>query len=444
MNDNHIEIKERRSSLLAKGIIFLFLSLISLIIALLPYIVISLRDNSLVFYLSGGISFAFFATMFVFLLVKECKPDNALILNLHGFTDRKNIGENIEIEWTNVASVKLMGKKEMPYLGITLENADLVMVHMKKSLVDEMRENIEEGLPHILISQKEIRYPINELKDLFVKFTREARALKNDAPVKPKNNPFTTEDVLRAFGKLDEVKPVERNLPEDDVRVFEATHTNSDNTETKTDEDNFIPPIVDIIEQEGANFEKDSQIEPTDNISEVIEKSNDNKEEIKSVDSFYELLIRQAESVQSKEGAIESTNDPLDNECSNVSVIDVIAQTPCEEVNINNDLCDTTEKVDENELSDEMIQLISKAKSSKIAELEKILNEKDVPFSAMRSNSIADDSKNDISEEPTETVEDPKPVAETSASVEDKKKPDSMGDTKEFYPEIVRFDDIIG
>ena len=203
MNDNHIEIKERRSSLIAKGIIFLFLSVFSLTITLLPYLVSEFKEKATAFYLGGGIAFCCFATIFVFLLFKECKPDSIIVLNSRGFKDFKNVGANVEIEWTNVASIKLMGKKETPYLGITLENADIVMAHMKKPYAEDMRENIEEGLPHILLSQRDIRYPINELKELFVKFTREARALKNNIPSKPKNNPFTTEDVLRAFGKLD-------------------------------------------------------------------------------------------------------------------------------------------------------------------------------------------------------------------------------------------------
>ena len=103
MNDNHIEIKERRNGLLTKGVLFLVFSLLSLIIALLPYLIQSLEPNGLAFYLSGGIAFALFATMFVFLLIKECRPDNAILLNSHGFTDRNNIGDNIEIEWIKSA-----------------------------------------------------------------------------------------------------------------------------------------------------------------------------------------------------------------------------------------------------------------------------------------------------------------------------------------------------
>ena len=468
MNDNHIEIKERRASLVAKGIIFLFLAVFSLTIALLPYIVDEFKDNSLAFYLAGGIAFCFFATMFIFLLFKECKPDNILILNSRGFTDNKNIGSNIEIEWTNVATVKLMGKKETPFLGITLENADLVMVHMKKPYAEEMRENIEEGLPHILLSQKEIRYPINELKDLFVKFTREARALKNDVPTKPKNNPFTREDVLRAFGQLD---PIEDNkevasqeaqeAPENIETVYKST--NSYYTDNTDDDENF--------EEEQS----------------VNEKENDEANEIKSVDSFYEMILKQAESVKAEPNQPEQ--NIVTKEDSKPEDSDNLAE--------DTDNSDNAKEINDDVLSEDIIELLSKAKSSKITEIEKLLNSNDVPFSSVKSekkseeiptsqamesaefsteaaNKVENDSEDIKTEEPineTEISEEPekddikddnpfvihfdppeqsvifefgKEDSETDLiqNSEETKKADNMGDTKEFYPEIIHFDDI--
>ncbi len=468
MTENHIEIKERHASLVAKGIIFLFLAVFSLTIALLPYIVDEFKDNSLTFNLAGGIAFCFFATMFIFLLFKECKPDNILVLNSRGFTDNKNIGSHIEIEWTNVATVKLMGKKETPFLGITLENADLVMVHMKKPYAEEMRENIEEGLPHILLSQKEIRYPINELKDLFVKFAREARALKNDIPAKPKNNPFTREDVLRAFGQLDplveeksDASPEEREEQhENNEAVYENSYCdyNDSDAEQNTDED----------------------------AQSVNEKEADDVKEIKSIDSFYEMILKQAESVQTESHSTETISDESEKNITEAS------KTHFEDkATSDNDTLSA-----EDTLSEDILELLSKAKSSKIAEIEKLLNEKDTltPSSETEneiekipdpqqnvSNEIVNDSCNsldnnaedDFSEEQAEekpednhTKEDENnenpfimnlkapdqsemfyfgnEYLETNSneSSEETKKADPMGDTKEFYPEIIHFDDI--
>lgn len=389
MNDNHIEIKERRGSLIAKGVIYLFLTVFSLTIALLPYIFSEFQDNSLIFSLSGGIAFCSFATLFVFLLFKECKPDSIMVLNSHGFTDRKNIGANIEIEWTNVSSVKLMGKKEMPYLGITLENADLVMAHMKKPYVEEMCQNIEEGLPHILLSQREIRYPISELKDLFVKFTREARALKNDVPLKPKNNPFTTEDVLRAFGKLEPKENEENSVDESIIEDTAEISSESSNA------------VNEVVQKETARVKEEHM------------------SETQSIDSFYEALLRQSETATASEPVIENIPE------EHIAPVSVEA-----EANENNGL------------PDEFMELMTKAKSSKIAEIEKMLNDSDVPFSVARSEEKVapiESEKDSTSVQNIQKTEDDAKTDETSANT---LKQQSMSDTKEFYPEIIHFDDI--
>ena len=423
MNDNHIEIKERRASLVAKGIIFLFLAVFSLSIALLPYIIDEFKNNALTFYLAGGIAFCFFATMFIFLLFKECKPDNIIVLNSRGFIDNKNVGPNIEIEWTNVATVKLMGKKETPYLGITLENSDLVMAHMKKQYVEEMRENIEEGLPHILLSQKEIRYPINELKDLFVKFAREARALKNDVPSKPKNNPFTTEDVLRAFGQLE---PLSDDNKEEEAAKTESKASSESNQSNEYSYQNLR-----------SSYSDESEIYDDEEDEKAFEEESGEIEEIKSVDSFYEMLLKKTETVNTdknveeqktevSESALEDT--PVDNKPEAYESSSPDSQTENDE--------DLTEDIDA-VLNEDIIELLSKAKSSKISEIEKLLNEKDVPYSAVRK----EDTTFEVHFDPPEESDKPD-EATFVADLNESKSSDNMGDTKEFYPEIIHFDDI--
>ena len=140
MTDNRMEIKERRSDLLSKGITFLILAIISLIFALLPLVSSFAKETPLPFYLIGGLLFAAFISLFSFLIYKEFKPGYALLLDSHGFIDKKNVVDGIEIQWTNVSSVKLLGRRNVSYLGITLENSDIVIAKMKKSAADEMRE----------------------------------------------------------------------------------------------------------------------------------------------------------------------------------------------------------------------------------------------------------------------------------------------------------------
>ena len=151
MNESNINIKERNSNMLVQGVLYLFGSVMSLIIALTPFLSSDAMKIKTVFYIVGGALFALFASMFVLLLYKECNPKNAIVITSRGFYDRNNVGEGILVEWTNVASVKMLKRNQNPFFGIILENTDIVLAQMNKKNSQEMRENIEENLPHIII-----------------------------------------------------------------------------------------------------------------------------------------------------------------------------------------------------------------------------------------------------------------------------------------------------
>ena len=407
MNDKNIIIKQRNGNMLIQGIVFLVMSVVSLIIAFLPYLSAEANKVAIVFYSIGGISFAVFFTLYIVLLYKEFKPADALILTSRGFTDIKNVGSDITIDWTNVSSVKLLGKKELPYLGINLENCDIVLAKMKKKEADEMRENIDENLPHILISQKDIRYSVKELKDLFVKFVREARILSNEAPKHTKNNPFTTDDVLRAFGKLPPENKDERKTAIDDSKVIEAPKTIEEKAASKSES---------AVISTASSCEEDGETDP-----------------------FYALLQKQAVSnvSEGKEAGDSESSEPKNDK--------------------------TVSSSQENEMSEEdmpedMKELMARAKSSKISELGKILNE-DAPISHFQppkqkipsdddtlhidlSDVMFDEKKvkedQQISFDLTEDDGEKSSSAPTD-SISDKKVPkkDDMSDTKEYFPDLL-------
>lgn len=356
MNDSKLEIKEQRKGLFAKGITFLLLMIASLLVAFLPLLYSNANSNALLFYITGGIAFAVFTFLFALLLYKECNPGNALILNSHGFKAIKNVGEDIEIEWTNVSSVKILGKKDTPYLGISLENCDIVIAKMRKNEADEMRENIEENLPHILISQNELRTSVRELKDIFVKFVRESRALENDIPKKAKSNPFSTEDVLRAFGKLPKENDSEAGNKPCTDKPKSVSETKSEIEET-------------VIEHE----------ERTHTDSNFVDKESDiTASSDSSEDSFYSLLKQQLDSpadINSSEQDTISEDTEIDNDDEN-------------------DIAETVITESNEEMPDELLAILSQAKSSKIDELGKILNDSSpVSFS---QNYISEPNENKV------------------------------------------------
>ncbi len=407
MNESNINIKAKNSNMLIQGIVFLVMTVISLLIALMPYLSEDAMKISTVFFIVGGVMTAIFITLFVVLLYKECKPSNALILNSRGFIDTKNVGDDILIEWTNVATVKILGKKDMPFFGITLENSDIVLAQMKKKNADEMRENIEENLPHILISQKDIRTPVKQVNDLFVKFVREARILCNEVPKKTKNNPFTTDDVLRAFGKL----------PKNE----------EEKTEPKPEQSNEnVKPVI-----EEANAPKQTEQESK-------------KAPVQNGDDFYSLLQQKVKD----EEAVADTSEEVVVESSEVAEEKTESTVAFD---------DSKDELNEDEISDEMKAILSQAKSSKIAEIEKILNEKDSSKADSEESEISetDDSEDenieispmfngksvDPSLNESESIDDVEislfPSAEEAPAKSKKVKPvhDEKTDTKEFIPD---------
>lgn len=408
MNESNINIKARNSNMLIQGISFLVMTVVSLLIALMPYLSEDAMKISTVFFIVGGIMTAVFLSLFVFVLYKECKPADAMILNSRGFIDTKNVGENILIEWTNVASVKILGKKDMPFFGITLENSDIVLARMKDKNADEMRENIEENLPHILISQKDIRTPVKEVNDLFVKFVREARILCNDVPKKTKNNPFTTDDVLRAFGKLPK-KEEEKSSSEP-----EALKQNT--AESAAAQEHKAPEAK--------------------------------EEAVQDSDTFYSLLQNKVKDETAQAEAIEETAEEANEITTNEVINDAESDGLSDEAEI---------KLNEDEIPDEMKAILSKPKSSKIAELEKILNEKDAPITHLRRPAKTEneklenesieiqpllDSENaDNLSDSSENIDDIEislfPLSEETPFKKEKSKPmhDEKTDTKEFIPD---------
>ncbi|MBO4452552.1 MAG: hypothetical protein J5793_01325, partial [Clostridia bacterium] len=206
MNSNKIHIKSRTPAFIVKGAVFLILMMISLACALLPYLA-GVTDGSMnLIRAAGWIVFAVTTAFFIYLVVNEIRPRDAMILDSRGFTENNHL-LGASVEWTNVASVGIYGTKENPVFGITFENNDIVINGLRKRAADEMRVNIENNLPSVLISRNEVAVSLKELRDTFNRFIRESRVLKDTAPVKQKTNPFTTEDVLRAFGKIPQEKP---------------------------------------------------------------------------------------------------------------------------------------------------------------------------------------------------------------------------------------------
>ena len=174
-----------------------------------------------------------------------------------------------------------------------------------------MRENIEQSLPTILIPQSSVRISIKELKALFSKFSREARALESDTLKKPKNNPFTTDDVLRAFGKL----------PKNE------TNDNPEKDTTPDSDDNNVAPMTSTKEVAPVmNGEITVPFEiPEDVVS--AETTEDKDRKISASDSFYEALRAKA-SVKTPARSLEVTEKINSDDAVPTESQDVVDDMP--------------------------------------------------------------------------------------------------------------------
>lgn len=334
-NNNHISVKARNASFLAKGILWLMLMLLSLACAMLPVFTSLSGGTAVALSAVGGVAFVASTAMFVMLIVREVRPIDALVLDQRGFRENLHL-LGADVEWTNVAEVGIYGTKKSPMFGITLENNDIVLDRLRKRAAEEMRDNIEENLPSILIAQSEIKMPLNELRELFNRFIREARTLEGTATVKQKSNPFTTDDVLRAFGKL----------PNDN-----SAKPQNDGTDIK------IP----------------------DDIKTKAEPANDADGED---EDFYARMLRMAEKGDNSAPAEpEKAVEP-----SVPDTAEPIAETAKKAV-------DESSAYDSGDMPEEFRAILNRPRSGRIAEIERMLDDPSIPFSASRNNPAPEDTE---------------------------------------------------
>ena len=345
MNSSCMEIKEKQKGFLAKGIMWLIFALLSLLLAFLPLISDFADKNKIAFFTVGGICFIFFAFMFVMLLIKELKPSNAVVLDSKGFKLCNQFGNDVIIDWANVESVEIFGTQKEPVLGVKLENTDMVIASLHKKAADDMRENIEENLPSILIYQNEIRMSLSELKTVFDRFIRDARVFDHVETKSRKKNPFKSEDVIRAFGGTEEdVQSIcnNKNISEQ-----------ADNKESAADE--FYNSVMNTPSKKESEQIADDQ----------KGKENEPEKEMQTAPSD----IAENEHTQGQNN-LNSENPS-----------------------------DSVEKTDA--MPDDFKDLLSNVRSNKISEIEKILSSDEVPYSSAKvpagvASSSSDENKEQV------------------------------------------------
>ncbi|MBQ0109115.1 MAG: hypothetical protein KBS44_02400, partial [Clostridiales bacterium] len=352
MKDERIIIRKRSKNFLIEGFIYLVLIIASLVVALIPFISLNIKTKT-PFYLIGGIALVVFAALFIRLLIAQSKPSEALILEKRGFTDLMNIGQGITVDWTNVSSAKLLGKDGNATINVTLENSDIVISKMKHSPAQALRKNIEEGEPAISWKQSDIMMSITELKSLIDDYMRDSRQVVTEQK-KGKNNPFSSDDVLRAFGQFPAQPKEEKNesAPSDISEVKEESSTVKQKEAPK---DDFFEALKEVAVTKKAETKAE-------------------KPPVESAEVFKDVP---------KEAPAENVPEASDKTITFGEELRPVKNRPIE-------------PIEDEYMPEDIRKILSGAHSEKISELGKMLTEKGLPYSYEKNSKPQTDDKIEI------------------------------------------------
>ena len=171
-------VKRGTSTFLYKGFFYLFMMLLSMLCCLFPKLYYVSEAYMYYIVYIGLSACIYFAFMFVYTVYTGIKPLDALILTEEGIYDFINEPKNgIFIDWTNVSSVKIFGSEKMPLLGIELYDIEIISEMVKKAKGEELRTNVESGLPAIIIKQSEIAPRLSQILPAFNDFISATRPI---------------------------------------------------------------------------------------------------------------------------------------------------------------------------------------------------------------------------------------------------------------------------
>lgn len=383
MKDERIIIRKRTKNFLIEGFIYLVLIIASLVVTLIPFISPDVKTKA-PFYLIGGIALIVFAALFVRLLISQSKPNEALILEKRGFTDLMNIGQGITVDWTNVSSAKLLGKDGNATINVTLENSDIVISKMKHSLAQALRKNIEEGEPAISWKQSDITMPVTELKSLIDDYMRDSRQVVTEQK-KGKNNPFSSDDVLRAFGQLSE-KPKEESGESVPSGLAEVKAESDAVKKKEAPKDDFFEALKEVAITKNAEVKAEKPpVEPVEIFKDIPK----------------DTPVETAPEASDKTITFNEESKPVKNR--------------------------PIEPIEDEYMPEEIRKILSEAHSEKISELGKMLSEKGLPYSYEKNAKPQTDDKSEIKydipvEESAKSEE--KPGGDDDLSIMFKKIPD--------------------
>lgn len=178
MFNREFRVKKSLGAFLLKGIFSLVMFLLSLCCCLLPKIFGVNADYTLYILIVGILGCVYFSFFFMMVVISGIKPADALVLTESGIYDFVTYpGKGLFIDWENVSSVKIIGSEKCPILGIELYDTEIFLGTVKKSIGNEIRANIEAGLPAIVIKQSDLATRLSQITPAFNDFINATRPI---------------------------------------------------------------------------------------------------------------------------------------------------------------------------------------------------------------------------------------------------------------------------
>ncbi len=181
-----IHVRQKDATAPVRLIIYVLLTLTAAACALAPNMLPQLYnvDKTLLTAITavGMAALAYFVFMASYTVFRLISPKDAMIVCRNGYYDFiTSPGKNLFISWKSISSARIFGTKNSPVLGIYLKDPEKLIDELDDDVAEEIRTNLDMGLPPLMYREEEIKEPLQRVLTLYMKRIETADAVEYDA-----------------------------------------------------------------------------------------------------------------------------------------------------------------------------------------------------------------------------------------------------------------------
>lgn len=155
----------------ALGVIMLILSLLCLFSPFIPIFETAFNDSlELVYMIIGGVCTPFFSFFTCYSIMTLLSPQNAIVIKDIGFYDYTMPGGGAGfVPAESIVSLRIFGNNKKQYLGVRIDEDYNVNLGVGTRAKREIRNNLESGMPAVIIKGCDVAIEIPKLQELLLK-----------------------------------------------------------------------------------------------------------------------------------------------------------------------------------------------------------------------------------------------------------------------------------